>query len=71
MEGFWNPPPFHGSKNFGEIKTGEEAYELGTSHGKILKELGFNLDFSPIVESRNTVWPGRTFTGLNEEISWV
>lgn len=70
MEGYWNPfSDFYSSNNFGEIKDGDGAYELGLEHGKIMKELGFNLDFSPVVEKRNTVWPGRSFTGSDEEIN--
>ena len=68
MEGYWNPFNFYKSKNFGEISNFSEAYNLGKEHGKILKELGFNLDFSPIVETRNKVWPGRSFTGNNSEV---
>ena len=42
MEGYWNPfNEFYKSKNFGEINSKEEAYELGKEHGEILKELGF------------------------------
>ena len=70
MEGYWNPfNEFYKSKNFGEINLESEAYELGKEHGKILKELGFNLDFSPIVEIRNNIWLGRSFTGSEKEIS--
>ncbi len=69
MEGYWNPfSNFYNSPSFGDITSGEEAYNLGKEHGKILKELGFNLDFSPIVETKNTVWPWRTFTGTPDEI---
>jgi beta-N-acetylhexosaminidase len=69
MEGYWNNfINFFPSKSFGEIKNYSDAFELGKSHGKILKELGFNLDFSPVVEVRNNVWPGRSFTGTDEEI---
>ena len=70
MEGYWNPfSNFYNSSSFGDIRSGEEAYDLGKEHGKILRELGFNLDFSPIVEVRNKIWPWRTFTGSEEEIS--
>jgi len=70
MEGYWNPfEEFYKSKNFGEIKSKEEAYELGKEHGEILKDLGFNLDFSPVAEIRNKVWIGRSFTGSEGEIS--
>lgn len=68
MEGYWNPFNFHESKNFGDIKTQEESFELGKDHAEILKDLGFNLNFSPVVEIRNNVWPGRSFTGTNQEI---
>ncbi|MCH7568114.1 MAG: glycoside hydrolase family 3 protein [Nanoarchaeota archaeon] len=69
MEGYWNPfDDFYKSKNFAQINNGEEAYALGKEHGNILKELGFNIDFSPVVEVRNSVWPGRSFTGSNEEV---
>lgn len=69
LEGYWNPfEEFYTSKNFGEITNGSEAYELGKEHGKIMKELGFNLDFSPVVENRNEVWSGRSFTGNITEI---
>ncbi|MBU0466073.1 MAG: hypothetical protein KJ718_03545 [Nanoarchaeota archaeon] len=68
LEGYWNPFPNYKSKSFGEIKNQEQAYQLGKEHGQILKETGFNLDFSLIAESKNTVWPGRSFIGSNEEI---
>lgn len=69
MEGYWNPFfNFYNSSSFGEISSGDQAYNLGKSHGEILNELGFNLDFSPVVETRNEVWPGRAFTGSKEEI---
>lgn len=69
MEGYWNPfKRFYDSENFGDVKDDPEAYDLGMEHGKILSELGFNLDFSPVVEARNKVWPGRSFTGTDQEI---
>jgi beta-N-acetylhexosaminidase len=69
MEGYWNPFSFYKGKTFGEVKSKEDAYKLGKEQGKLLYELGFNLDFSPIVEIRNNVWPGRSFTGTEEEIA--
>lgn len=68
MEGYWNPFNFYKSPNFGEISDEQDAYDLGLEHGKILSETGFNLDFSPVVETRNSVWLGRSFTGTPEEI---
>ncbi|MDA3837008.1 MAG: hypothetical protein PF542_05285 [Nanoarchaeota archaeon] len=69
MEGYWNPFRFYRGKNFGEINSRDEAKALGEEQGALLKELGFNLDFSPVVEIRNNVWPGRSFTGSEKEIS--
>jgi len=67
LEGYWNPFPFFKSKNFGEIENPEQAKELGQEHAGVLKELGFNLDFSPVVEAKNKVWPGRSFNGTREQ----
>lgn len=69
MEGYWNPfVNFYKSKSFGEINSSDEAYDLGKEHGKILRELGFNLDFSPVVEVKNKVWPGRSFKGSEQQV---
>jgi len=69
MEGLINPfKNFYKSKIFGNIETGKEAYDLGDEHGKILKGLGFNVNFSPVTEMRNNVWPGRTFQGTFEDV---
>ena len=67
LEGYWNPFSDYTSKSFGEIKTAEEAKLLGEEHAKKLNEAGFNLDFSPVVESKNEVWHGRSFLGTFEE----
>jgi len=70
LEGYWNP--FHNFAKFpnaDEIKTKEEAYELGKEHGEILKELGFNLNFAPVAEIKDNVWKHRAFLGNTSEIS--
>ncbi|MDP4039020.1 MAG: glycoside hydrolase family 3 N-terminal domain-containing protein [Candidatus Pacearchaeota archaeon] len=72
MEGYWNPfEKFYQGKSFGDTKNKKEAYLLGKEHGKILKELGFNINFSPVVEpaDRNKIWPGRSFSGTKAEIN--
>jgi beta-N-acetylhexosaminidase len=68
LEGYWNPFPFYQGKIFSEVKTKEEAYNLGKEHAELLKKLGFNIDFSPISEEKNSVWPGRSFSGPHEEV---
>ncbi|MFH1803162.1 MAG: glycoside hydrolase family 3 N-terminal domain-containing protein [archaeon] len=67
MEGYWNPFSDKESKSFGEITNANEAKALGKEHAETLKNAGFNIDFSPVVESKNKVWPGRSFTGTPEE----
>ncbi len=68
MEGYWNPFPFYKCKSFGKVVESNEARLLGIEQGEILRSLGFNLNFSPVVEVNNHVWPGRSFTGSVEEI---
>ncbi|HKL23792.1 MAG TPA: glycoside hydrolase family 3 N-terminal domain-containing protein [Candidatus Nanoarchaeia archaeon] len=69
MEGYINPfKGFYNSKSFNQIKTKKEAHELGKEHGEIMKQIGFNVNFSPVTEMRNNVWPGRTFLGTFEDV---
>ena len=69
LEGYWNPfDKFYTGKAFGDIANESEAYILGEEHGRILESMGFNLDFSPVAETRNTVWPGRSFSGSTNEV---
>jgi len=68
MEGYWNPFKFFESKSFGKIMDDQEAYDSGLEQGKILSEMGFNINFSPVVEIRNNVWPGRSFIGSEKDI---
>ena len=69
MEGYWNPfSKFYKSKSLGSVKDRKEAHEFGKEHGETLGELGFNLNFAPVVEIRNKVWPGRSFTGTEKEV---
>ncbi len=70
LEGHWNPfSKFISFKAFSEIETDKEAYNEGKKHGQLLKELGFNLDFSPVAEIKDIVWKKRAFTGNISEIS--
>jgi len=52
-----------------EIKTREEAYQLGYEHGKLLKELGFNINFAPVLDLTDNIWKCRSFSGTPEEIA--
>jgi len=69
LEGAWMPKGI--SKEFpyfSEIKTSEEAYEIGKSHASQLGGLYFNMNFAPVSELSDSAYGGRTFTGSNEEI---
>ena len=73
LEGVWtpfhNPEPHQLFPYFSEINSIEEAEEVGLKHGKLLKEIGFNLNFAPVAEYSDDVYGGRTFSGTKEEIS--
>jgi len=70
MEGCGNPfENFQKFPTLREIKTKEEAYQVGYEEGKLLKELGFNINFAPVVDLEDTIWNCRTFAGTPQEIS--
>lgn len=74
LEGVWSPfskdfPKEYQFKSFNEIKTKEEAYILGVEHGKVLKAMGFNLNFAPVAEFVDRAYSGtRAFEGDEKEI---
>jgi len=69
MEGAWNPfSEFRDFPSLSEIKTSQEAYEVGLSEGELLKELGFNFNFAPISEFQDLSYGERTFLGNEKEI---
>lgn len=70
MEGCLNPfSNFQEFPALKEIKTEEEAYQIGYEEGKLLKELGFNINFAPVVDLEDNIWKCRSFIGTPEEIS--
>lgn len=69
MEGCWNPfENFYNSQDFTKIETEEQAYKLGLEHGKILRENGFNMDFSPVIDLEDRIWKCRSFNGDGKEV---
>jgi len=56
-------------KYFNEIETREEAFEVGKEMGILMKRLGFNLNFAPVMDLEDTIWNCRTFLGSPEEIT--
>lgn len=70
LEGCISPfEAFYQSKPVRDIKTVREAFDLGVEHGKLLKELGFNMNFAPVVDLKDNIWGCRTFTGTPDEIA--
>ena len=47
LEGCWNPfDNFHKFPAFNEIESDEDAFRIGSEQGRLLTELGFNINFS-------------------------
>jgi beta-N-acetylhexosaminidase len=73
MEGAWtpfhNPEPHQKFPYLSNINTSKEAKEIGVKHGKLLKDIGFNINFAPVAEYYDDVYGGRTFSGTDEEIA--
>jgi beta-N-acetylhexosaminidase len=69
LEGAWNPfNNFKDFPKFSEINSSNEAYNAGFEEGKLMKEIGFNLNFAPVAEFNDEVYGGRSFNGSKEEI---
>lgn len=74
MEGAWSPF-FKGYetprkfKAFSEVENSRQAYYEGLEQGRILKKLGFNLNFAPVSEFTDKAYGNkRVFLGSEEEI---
>ncbi len=69
LEGFYNPfSSFESFQSFSEIESKTKAYDLGLEQGRILKKIGFNLDFSPVAEFYDKSYGGRVFKGTEGEV---
>ena len=69
LEGCLNPlNNFYNSTPVSEIKTQGEAFQKGSDEGKYLREIGFNLNFAPVVDLDDQIWKCRSFPGTSEEI---
>ncbi len=62
LEGCWNPfENFKKFPAFSEIENRGDAFSIGSEQGKILRELGFNINFSPVVDKEDKIWDCRSF----------
>lgn len=64
--------PFENFQSFPsakDIQTAEEAYAVGYDEGRLLKEMGFTINFAPVVDLKDNIWNCRSFSGTPLEIS--
>ncbi|MBU1111847.1 MAG: hypothetical protein KJ896_03635 [Nanoarchaeota archaeon] len=70
LEGCRNPfENFASFPTFSEIETVEEAYQVGVEEGELMKELGFTMNFAPVVDLEDEIWGCRSFPGTPKEIA--
>lgn len=70
FEGCWNPfSNFKESLSVSEIELAEDAFQKGRDDGKFLNELGFTVNFAPVVDLNDEIWNCRSFPGDEKEIS--
>jgi len=70
MEGCFNPfENFQEFLSLRDIKTKQDAYKVGYEQGKLLKEIGFSINFAPVVDLEDNIWKCRNFVGNPLEIS--
>lgn len=64
LEGCQNPfGTFYHSVANSEIQTPGEAFEKGVNDGKVLRELGFTINYAPVVDLGDEIWKCRAFHG--------
>lgn len=64
--------PFSYVRNFtaaSDVKTIGEAFEKGFREGEFLSNLGFNLNFAPVVDLDDQIWKCRSFPGNEKDIA--
>jgi len=70
MEGCLNPfENFQKFPSLREIDNVDEAYEAGYEEGELLRELGFNINFAPVVDLEDSIWNCRNFGGTAVEVA--
>ena len=70
LEGCWNPlANFKESVSVNEIKEVGQAFQKGSEEGEYLKQLGFTVNFAPVVDLDDQIWGCRSFPGDEKEIA--
>ncbi len=52
-----------------QITTIEQATAKGLEEGEFLQELGFSINFAPVVDLKDTIWGCRSFLGDAEDVT--
>ncbi len=70
FEGCWNPfSNFKDSISVSDIVEVGQAFQKGSEEGKYLQELGFTINFAPVVDLDDQIWDCRSFPGGKEEVA--
>lgn len=70
LEGCFNPfGNFYDSAVLSEIETEGEAFQKGSDDGKFMSQLGFTINFAPVVDLDDQIWKCRSFSGDEIKIS--
>ena len=70
LEGCWNLfENFQEFPTLTEIENVQQAYQIGFQKGKLLKELGFSINFAPVLDLKDNIWNCRSFSGNSQEIA--
>ena len=63
FESFWDFVPNK------DVRTVGEAYEKGFHEGQQMKNLGFSMNFAPVVDLDDDIWGCRSFSGDEQQIA--
>ncbi len=70
LEGCWNPlANFKESVPVNEITEVGQAFQKGSEEGEYLKQLGFTVNFAPVVDLDDQIWGCRSFPGDEKEVA--
>ncbi len=70
LEGCWSP--FSNFRQFtpvSEVSDIGEAFKKGSEEGKFLRELGFTVNYAPVVDLDDQIWKCRSFPGDEKQIT--
>lgn len=70
LEGCVNPfEKFKKFTAFENIENETEAFHVARSEGKLMEQVGFNMNFAPVVDLKDNIWECRSFPGNYKEIA--